>query len=585
MSKTELFVRQQPGGMMVVNNEAVTTGEIFWVDSGSGTGGDGTGFGKNPDAPFKTIDYAIGNCTANNGDIIYVMPGHAETITSAGAITCDVAGVSIIGIGEGADRPTITFTSTDNSATFLLTAASVKIKNIVGVCGDDGLTSAFVVSAADCELDITWRDPEDVEAATCILTTADASRLKIKLKYEGDTGGNACVAPITLIGVTNADITVDFYGKASTAVIDMKTTACSGIEARGYFYNSTTTDFSKNMKATIGGGTWFISGYDGAAGASFSGGSGATVAGDDVSGVVSQCTSIATGMVSVGAQFAAVASQATSIATGTVSVGAQVLSGATSIGTGTSVINSQAISIATGTVSVGAQVLSGATSIGTGTSVINSQAISIATGTVSVGAQVLSGATSIGTGTSVINSQAISIATGTVSVGAQVLSGATSIGTGTSVINSQAISVATGVVSIGTQVVSVMTAAGTEFTISKIIEDKTTIETGGLVLTGVSSGGELILKRVTLQNDATVTGGNTGGALIYSNDADNPLNVSLTNAVFAASGFLGLDVGYPLQVGKVIGIKAVTGNCTGAGSLIITMTFVRNANAATIAAV
>ena len=359
-SKTPLFTRRQIGGIFSVVDESVVTGNIFWVDSGTltTTGGDTVGHGGSPDAPFLTIDYAIGQCTANNGDVIYVLPGHAETITTAGAITCDVAGISIIGIGEGADRPTITWASTDNTATWLVTAASVNIKNILGVCGDDALTSAFVISAADCNIDITWRDPTDVEAATCILTTADADRLKIKLKYEGYTGGNACVLPISLIGVNEGDITVDFFGKASTAVVNMNTTLSSGIRIRGYFYNSGTTDLSKNVTATVGSCLWFVSGYDGAAGYSFSGGSAQAIAGDDIS---------------------LVASQATSIATGTVSVGAQVLSGATSIGTGTSVINSQAISIATGAVSVGAQVLSSATSVGTGTSVINSQCLSMAT--------------------------------------------------------------------------------------------------------------------------------------------------------------------------------------------------------------
>lgn len=127
---------------------------------------------------------------------------------------------------------------------------------------------------------------------------------------------------------------------------------------------------------------------------------------------------------------------------------------------------------------------------------------------------------------------------------------------------------------------------GSEFAIKIAITDKTTIVTGGLLLTAASTIGELILKRVTLQNDGTVTGGNTGGLLIYSDDATYPLNVALGGAaVIAASGFLGLDVGYLIQIGKKVGIKAVTGNCTGAGSLIITLIFTRNVYGASIAAV
>ncbi len=129
------------------------------------------------------------------------------------------------------------------------------------------------------------------------------------------------------------------------------------------------------------------------------------------------------------------------------------------------------------------------------------------------------------------------------------------------------------------------TTQGTEFSIKKAIADKTTIVQAGLLLTAASTVGELLLKRVTLQNDGTVTGGNTGGALIYTDDATYPLNVSLTGAVFTVSGFVAVEIGYPLQTGKKVGIKAVTGDTTGLGSLVITMVFVRNADGATIAAV
>ncbi len=131
---------------------------------------------------------------------------------------------------------------------------------------------------------------------------------------------------------------------------------------------------------------------------------------------------------------------------------------------------------------------------------------------------------------------------------------------------------------------AIPTLAGTEFTISKTITDKTTIVQTGLLLTGASSG-TLVLKRVSIQNDSTVTGGNTGGVKVYTDDATAPLNVLLTNAVLAASGFVALDIGYLLATGKKVGIKAVTGDTTGVGSLKVFMTFVRDSDAATIAAV
>ncbi len=125
--KTELFGRKQPGGMFAVVNNGLTTGNIFWVHSGTGT--DGAGYGRNPDAPFATLDYAVGLCTANKGDRIYLMPGHAESIVGASSCVLDVAGVQVIGLGSGALRPKFTF-STAAAATISVTAANVLLQNL-----------------------------------------------------------------------------------------------------------------------------------------------------------------------------------------------------------------------------------------------------------------------------------------------------------------------------------------------------------------------------------------------------------------------------------------------------------------------
>ena len=83
-----------------------STGNYFFVHSG--TGSDAYD-GKNPkvvdrsSGPFATVDYAIGKCTASNGDVVIVMPGHAETLTAA--VTVDVAGVQVIGLGPDRFAP------------------------------------------------------------------------------------------------------------------------------------------------------------------------------------------------------------------------------------------------------------------------------------------------------------------------------------------------------------------------------------------------------------------------------------------------------------------------------------------------
>ena len=150
MAKTELFVRKQSGGMFSVVNETLTTGAIFFVDSATGT--DAPGNGQNPDAPLATIDYAIGLCTANKGDRIYVMPNHAETVTGAGGITADVAGISIIGMGVYDQRPRVLLDG-GTSVTFLVSAADVTIRNLVLASGHLLVAACFNVTGKGCWID------------------------------------------------------------------------------------------------------------------------------------------------------------------------------------------------------------------------------------------------------------------------------------------------------------------------------------------------------------------------------------------------------------------------------------------------
>jgi len=153
MAKTELFVRQQPGGMFSVINESLTTGSIFFVHSGTGT--NAAGGGQNPDAPLATLDYAIGLCTASKGDTIYVMPGHAETIAATDGFDADVAGIRIIGMGWGALRPTFNMTATASQVN--IGAHNVTIENLRFVAGVSAVVAAVQVEG---KTDCTFRNCE-----------------------------------------------------------------------------------------------------------------------------------------------------------------------------------------------------------------------------------------------------------------------------------------------------------------------------------------------------------------------------------------------------------------------------------------
>ena len=114
-------------------------GKVFYLNNSSvlASTDDGVAGADSPSAgtfqrPFATLDFAVGQCTANRGDIIFVMPGHAETYSTATAtsddLTLDVAGVAIVGLGSGSLRPTFTL-DTANTVNVSVTADNVTIYN------------------------------------------------------------------------------------------------------------------------------------------------------------------------------------------------------------------------------------------------------------------------------------------------------------------------------------------------------------------------------------------------------------------------------------------------------------------------
>ena len=224
-------------GIPILGSGDVITGNVFFVDSVTGSNSNLGTRAK----PFATIDYAIGKCTATNGDVIYVLPTHVETISAAGGITCDVAGISIIGLGWGNMRPTITWSETASS--LLVTAANVRIKNIRTTLSKDEVVSMVKVSAAGCILDTVDFVPYGALGATgqalqFLLTTADADDLVVAncrhLQYTATAGDTIW---IQLVGTDNTRIinnSIAVVPRAATNSLAISgSTASTNVEIMG----------------------------------------------------------------------------------------------------------------------------------------------------------------------------------------------------------------------------------------------------------------------------------------------------------------------------------------------------------------
>lgn len=231
MSK-DILTSRRPGGPVVFMDAGATTGNIYFVDSA--TGSDASGYGISPDAPTATIDYAVGLCDANKGDRIYVMPGHAETISGATSLVVDVAGIEIIGIGDYGKAPLLTYTAA--ASTISVTAANCLIQNIR--CYSDytnGVTAGISVGAAADGLrlkNIRMEEAANTKefligisvAATCHDVEVDG------FEFFGVTGGTDSQC-IKFAGASNFSKVTNFkiYGDFSGAPIDALTAASTYI--------------------------------------------------------------------------------------------------------------------------------------------------------------------------------------------------------------------------------------------------------------------------------------------------------------------------------------------------------------------
>ena len=234
MPRTALFSRNQPGGVWTISDLVAHPGDIWFVDSGCTTGADSAGYGQNPDAAFLTLDYAVGKCTANNGDVIYCMPGHAENLTGAASVDIDVAGVTVIGLGKGADRPT--FTATVAAGAFKLNAASVRVENLLFLGGVDVTTGMLRVAGADCAIiGCEYRDSVG-QATDVVITAATADRLLIDgFRFIGDAAAGADTA-IALVGGSDIEIRNFYiYGNFALGGIQVRTTATTRVNVHDGF--------------------------------------------------------------------------------------------------------------------------------------------------------------------------------------------------------------------------------------------------------------------------------------------------------------------------------------------------------------
>lgn len=218
-------------GRMYLNFEP---GNQFYVDSVHGlTSNDGLTWAT----ALAGIDAAVGKCTANHGDVIWVAPGHNEGITAAAGIDLDVAGISVIGLGTGSLKPTIDFDHAD--ASVAIGADNVTIANIrfrvsanATVVGLDIEAAKDYSQVINCEFGFAETATDEFNIA--LRNNAGSDGTIISDCFFG-AGAQAAVVGISITGASD-NITIKncrFTGAYSTACISGITTLSTNLLIQG----------------------------------------------------------------------------------------------------------------------------------------------------------------------------------------------------------------------------------------------------------------------------------------------------------------------------------------------------------------
>lgn len=253
----------------------VTTGNIYYVVPAANV--NSVAFTKN----FKkrhadgsqmiqvSLTAALAACVADRGDIIYLAPGYTETIVAAAGQTITKAGVTIIGLGSGAARPTFTFT-TSVAASFDVSGLNVSILNCRFINGIDAQTAMFNVTGADFAFlgNEVQTNTGTTGAILGILTAATATRLRVENNFfSGPAANTGTTTTAQIKHEVGTDYIIRsnyFTGKLTQAILNVTTVLRGLIDANRFVIATGTvaitmaaasTPFITNNRINVPSGT------------------------------------------------------------------------------------------------------------------------------------------------------------------------------------------------------------------------------------------------------------------------------------------------------------------------------------------
>lgn len=198
----------------------------------------------------STLNAGLARCRSGKGDVVVILPGHTESISSADFASSLVAGTRIIGVGAPGESIHPKFTWTAATSSFLLDVADVTIDNVtLDFSGVADCAAPMTVSAAGCGVQncriIMQNDTSSFTALKGLTLSSGANQFRfvgnvVETDSEDDdanvTGGVLNVgAAVSGVLVTDNHMTFACPGD-TVGIIDVTAAATKLIIQRNFFY-------------------------------------------------------------------------------------------------------------------------------------------------------------------------------------------------------------------------------------------------------------------------------------------------------------------------------------------------------------
>lgn len=156
---------------------------------------------------LPTLAAGLLECRAGLGDIVYVLPGHTETVTSTSFTA--VAGARVIGLGDLNRDDCPTFTWSSAAATWAVNAKNMYFSGLRLLMDNfNGVTAPINITASGCTFAnnyMRWSSGASLLATTAITVGSGATDCAIMYNDIYGVAAGVCTDGIKLLGATTPD--------------------------------------------------------------------------------------------------------------------------------------------------------------------------------------------------------------------------------------------------------------------------------------------------------------------------------------------------------------------------------------------